>query len=82
MKLLYSQTRLNTTFNNFPFLLFFPIGTNLVQKAQEEFVKSEGRDFTTGSKTLSMMELANPGLHFEQPFRELFLWAVLMNRQV
>ncbi|XP_072042106.1 transient receptor potential cation channel subfamily M member-like 2 [Amphiura filiformis] len=55
-------------------------GTNLVQKAQEEFVRSEGRDFTTGSKALSMIELANPGLHFEQPFKELFLWAVLMNR--
>ena len=45
-------------------------------------MQSQGRDVTTGSKVLSIVELANPGVHFEQPFRELFLWAVLMNRLV
>ncbi|XP_022096579.1 transient receptor potential cation channel trpm-like isoform X2 [Acanthaster planci] len=57
-------------------------GSLLTHQAQEEYLKSEfGWSVTSGSsQKLSMIELANPGLHFKKPFRELFLAAVLMGR--
>ncbi|XP_072177786.1 transient receptor potential cation channel subfamily M member-like 2 [Diadema setosum] len=57
-------------------------GMNLLHLAQEEYVHSlkHGRSLTTGASHLSVMELANPGMHFHNPFRELFIWAVLMDR--
>ncbi|XP_038045510.1 transient receptor potential cation channel subfamily M member 1-like [Patiria miniata] len=57
-------------------------GSLLTHQAQEVYLKSESDwSVTTGSTTkLSMIELANPGLHFKEPFRELFLAAVLMGR--
>ncbi|XP_033125052.1 transient receptor potential cation channel subfamily M member 1-like [Anneissia japonica] len=31
-------------------------------------------------ESFSIAELVNPGMHFQRPFRELFLWAVLVSR--
>ena len=60
------------------------LGMNLLHYAQEEYVQSNQhkQGITTGAAHLSIVELANPGMHFDHPFRELFLWAVLMDRSV
>ncbi|KAJ8025811.1 Transient receptor potential cation channel subfamily M member 3 [Holothuria leucospilota] len=59
-------------------------GMSMLHSAQEEFLMSEEGQLgllTTGPYALTMAELANPGMHFKQPFRELFLWAVLNEKR-
>ncbi|PIK52408.1 putative transient receptor potential cation channel subfamily M member 1 isoform X1 [Apostichopus japonicus] len=56
-------------------------GTGIVHSAQEEYLQTDDSQFglltTTGPNALTIAKLANPGMHFDQPFRELFIWAVL-----
>nr|WDP79899.1 transient receptor potential cation channel subfamily M member 1-2 [Apostichopus japonicus] len=55
--------------------------TGIVHSAQEEYLQTDDSQFglltTTGPNALTIAKLANPGMHFDQPFRELFIWAVL-----
>eukprot|EP00057_Strongylocentrotus_purpuratus_P006530 XP_011661004.1 PREDICTED: transient receptor potential cation channel subfamily M member 1 isoform X3 [Strongylocentrotus purpuratus] len=57
-------------------------GMSLLNSAQEEYIHTKRfkNALTTGAAHLSMVELANPGMHFDHPFRELFIWAILMDR--
>ncbi|XP_063963510.1 transient receptor potential cation channel subfamily M member 1-like [Lytechinus pictus] len=57
-------------------------GMNLLNSAQEEYIHTNHykNALTTGAAHLSLVELANPGMHFDHPFRELFIWAVLSDR--
>ncbi|XP_071947504.1 transient receptor potential cation channel subfamily M member 3-like [Antedon mediterranea] len=56
-------------------------GLMLPYVAQVEFlnVTSNNEQLSIG-ENFSVAELVNPGMHFPRPFRELFLWAVLVGR--
>ncbi|XP_071965628.1 transient receptor potential cation channel subfamily M member 3-like [Antedon mediterranea] len=56
-------------------------GLMLPYVAQVEFlnIKSNNEQLSIG-ENFSVAELVNPGMHFPRPFRELFLWAVLVSR--
>nr|XP_006816420.1 PREDICTED: transient receptor potential cation channel subfamily M member 3-like [Saccoglossus kowalevskii] len=66
-------------------------GMGIVHKAQQEYLKSEKMeerhteeddddDDDDDLEYLSSFQLTNPGMNFEKPYRELFIWAVLMGR--
>lgn len=61
-------------------------GSGIVHSAQEEYLQTDDSQFglltTTGPNALTIAKLANPGMHFDQPFRELFIWAVLNEKYV
>ncbi|XP_077992879.1 transient receptor potential cation channel subfamily M member 8-like [Glandiceps talaboti] len=69
-------------------------GMSVIHKAYQEYQKTHGnnkvvrerregdREEGQGEEETEMgsFELTNPAMNFEKPFRELFLWAILMGR--
>ncbi|XP_033633580.1 transient receptor potential cation channel subfamily M member 3-like [Asterias rubens] len=56
----------------------FMAGSHLLQQSQEEYIRSENGYLDSTSSSMCLM--ANSGMHFMHPFKELFLCAVLMGR--
>ncbi|XP_070540267.1 transient receptor potential cation channel subfamily M member-like 2 [Ptychodera flava] len=63
-------------------------GMSAVHMAYQEYQKnyqdasqdSEGKDDEDVEEPMGSFELTNPAMNFSKPFRELFLWAILMGR--